>query len=224
MRKLEVLEKVSTGLNGLMVVVMVVYLGVAGYAFYEKINGRGDTEKLSDAKSQFYVLADKILQGNDASKLDRDGLQIAFNSIDRTSDRVLSTYGFANVLEDYAASIHSDKNQENNKFFSQLKEAIKTERRAEPYSQIPKEQGRLLKNLDDAIVSDQKDSAEFNLKELNSILVINDEHVKDLESQNAWSIPLAIVGLILTLVFGIAGIARPFRYSKVKTDDTDDTM
>lgn len=80
--------------------------------------------------------------------------------------------------------------------------------KGEPFNRLKSEQRRILLNLQRAINNTNIETGLYNLNELNDILRIQNEKEYNLEKQNAWSIPLAIVGILISLFFGITSFIK----------------
>ncbi|MGP8322039.1 MAG: hypothetical protein ACT6FE_06930 [Methanosarcinaceae archaeon] len=87
-----------------------------------------------------------------------------------------------------------------------LKELINQENKAAPFENLPEEERRLLKGLDDAIKHNDESSIQFHFDELNSVLSVRNAEHSRATKLNKWSVPLAVVGLTLTIIFGVIGM------------------
>ena len=97
-----------------------------------------------------------------------------------------------------------------------LKKLINQENKAAPFENLPEEERRLLKGLDDAIKHKDESSVQFHFDELNSVLSVrNAEHSRATEL-NKWSVPLAVVGLTLTIIFGVIGMNNGVNEDDIK--------
>ena len=100
-----------------------------------------------------------------------------------------------------------------------LKELIHQENKEAPFENLPEEERRLLKGLDDAIKHNDESSIQFHFDELNSVLSVRNAEHSRATKLNKWSVPLAVVGLTLTIIFGVVGMQ-----SGVKDDDIKKTV
>lgn len=171
----------------------------------------GQEPKTRTAKKNFYESSDRYLSGKDVVSVNEADIRIMFNSIDRESGGMLQKYGYVALLEDYIVHIKTDYDTENDKFYNSIVDILENERKEEPYSRLYPEERRLLKNIESSVKNSDAQTAMFNLTALSDVLRINNENLDKLEKQNGWSIPLAIVGLIVTVLFGVISIIRPFQ-------------
>lgn len=69
--------------------------------------------------------------------------------------------------------------------------------------------------MDKALRNNDSILVKFNLDEFNDLLRLQNEYIEKLEFQNSWSIPMSIIGIILTIIFGASpGIKRYFEKIK----------
>lgn len=173
--------------------------------------------KLTKYQKEFNELADKYMAGKNVSYIDTNELRIIFNSINRKSDGALLKYGYISTLEDYLVHITTDNDKKNDKFYRSIFTALENEKKQEPYSNLPTEERRILVNLDASIRIHDAQTALSNLSSLNDVLRMSNEHREKIEKQNRWAIPFSIVGVILTILFGIISIFRPLQLKRIST-------
>ncbi len=66
----------------------------------------------------------------------------------------------------------------------------------------------ILNDINVFIANNDIDSVKRKINELAGILQVRNDDIKELKSANKWSVPLSIIGLILTVVFGILSYIR----------------
>ncbi len=167
-------------------------------------------------KRDFFEAAETYLK---ESAVDLDAaaaLRMIFNSVDREHDGALTRYGYVCVLEDFLVEIITDRDTENDGLSTSLIPILEKERLQEPYSKLPPEERRILVNLESAVRNNDTEIALSNLNEISDLLKIRADTLARLRSQNTWSIALAILGLVLTVLFGAAAVWG-FRRSRQPT-------
>ena len=112
--------------------------------------------------------------------------------------------------------IISNKNEFDISKYDYVVLLLKNELKQEPFSQLKTDQRRILKNLENSIIKKDSATAIYNLAELNDVLINTNNQINKLERENNWALPLGIVGLILTLLFGIMTVLSPISYKKMK--------
>jgi hypothetical protein len=90
----------------------------------------------------------------------------------------------------------------------QLTEFIDNNEEISPFSDLPDSERNMLSDLMAFIKNDDKNSANRKIKELGNVIQTRTEEQKKIEGQNKWAIPLAIVGVILTVIFGIISLIK----------------
>ena len=85
----------------------------------------------------------------------------------------------------------------------QISDFISLNEKNSPFSDLPDTERNILNDLSSFSSNGDNSSVERKIIELSSVIQTRYEEQKKLELQNKWSIPLAIVGLILTIIFGI---------------------
>jgi hypothetical protein len=170
-------------------------------------------------EEDFYKTTNALIDQEDSLSININSIKKIFNSIDRKSNGKLFNYGFINVLEDYSVYLLTTETEKDNNNFYLIVNLINEELKGEPFNQLKSEQKRILLNLQNSLKTQDVKNGMYNLNELNDVLRIQNENIEKLERQNAWSIPLAIIGVILTLLFGIISLVKSFR--KVETNNNN---
>lgn len=87
-----------------------------------------------------------------------------------------------------------------------ITEFINTNEITSPFSDLPDTERNILNDINSYNKSNDNESINRKLNELSGVIVTRYEQQKKIENLNKWSIPLAIVGLMLTILFGILSI------------------
>jgi disulfide oxidoreductase YuzD len=190
-----------------------------GSVFFEKGSTKEKKNNILQYENEFFTTTNKLIDKSDSLSINIETIKKIFNSIDRKSNGLLFKYGFINVLEDYSVSLITDTAQINNDNLYFIIELINDELRGEPFNNLKSEQRRILLNLQRAVKNSNIETGLYNLNELNDILRIQNEREYNLERQNAWSIPLAIIGILTSLVFGIISLVKSISKKKTNNDN-----
>ncbi|BES61134.1 hypothetical protein [Dysgonomonas capnocytophagoides] len=167
--------------------------------------GKKEKEKVEDL---FYgQLAKKLEQGLIKEKED---IVILLSSLNRKKDSYDSDLILLFVLEDYLAS---DKCLPEHYDF--LKNIVKEEKEEKPFSDIPEEERRILKSINDSVKHNDTDSISDYLEQLRSIISTRNRLYLKTEALNKWSMPVAIIGVVLTVIFGIMSF-NSVDYNKIE--------
>ena len=77
-----------------------------------------------------------------------------------------------------------------------------------PYSDLPDIERSILTDISTYLENNDKDAVERKLSELASIIQARNDDLNKIRSTNKWAVPLAVVGMILTVVFGLLSILQ----------------
>jgi hypothetical protein len=77
-----------------------------------------------------------------------------------------------------------------------------------PYADLPDVERNLVNDIAALSQGDQRDDVTRKLAELASVIQIREDHLTRLKSINRWSVPLALMGLALTFIFGSLALFR----------------
>ena len=189
-------------------------------AFYPliRIIYREKTAKGSGTDKIFKLLDVKFSRG---LIKDKEDVSLLINSVCREYER---EYSFAPVLEDYLTYL-TEKNSSKEEsqsdilanYYTLIKNMIQQENEEKPFANIPEEERRLLKSIEDSVKYDDKDAIRFNLQELNSVISTRNRIYQRTDRLNRWSIPVAIIGVILTITFGAISLFPRFDYKKIES-------
>jgi hypothetical protein len=156
--------------------------------FFEQLDKKFDLELVNN-KEDVIVLADSFRREH-----------IAF-------------YDLTILLEDYLryliskASIKEDS--ERKKYIERHKktnEILKIEIEEKPYNELPLEERRIFRTINSAVKTGEKDEILNALEDLRIVISTKTKTYQQSSKLNKFSIPLAIIGLILTIYFGIKSL------------------
>ncbi|WP_373433480.1 hypothetical protein ACEO96_19005 [Vibrio anguillarum] len=173
----------------------------------------------SDVSGEYFSYLETGLK---ESKFDEKYFDTGFSYYDRKSNGKLSSYGRTETLEDFFVYLNMSKERPElpSGSISLVVNLLDSSRETEPFAALPPEERRLmeqlqiqLKNVDDEITS-------RTMNELKQVLLARNKEYTKIEEQNAWSLPLSIIGVFLTLVFGIWSTVLSIRQSKSKLSKT----
>jgi len=152
-------------------------------------------------KKKFYKLLTVKLKKGLIS--DKEDILLLLNSVCREYGK---DYSIASIPEDYLTYMTDKKENILEKNYSLIKEIIKVESTEKPFANIPVEERRLLRNIDDSVKHNDLASIKHNLQELSSVISTINRIYQRTSKINQWSIPIAIIGIILTIIFGLTNL------------------
>jgi len=77
-----------------------------------------------------------------------------------------------------------------------------------PYSGLPDAERNILSDIASYLESNNKEDIERKLSEIAGILQARNEDFNRIKNTNKWAVPLAVVGMILTVVFGLISLLK----------------
>ena len=94
-------------------------------------------------------------------------------------------------------------NTERETITKKISEFILINEKEAPFADLPERERNILKDIDVYLKNSDTESVERKIKELSTIIQTRYEEQKKLESQNKLAVQIAIIGIVLTITFGI---------------------
>ncbi|WP_337939555.1 hypothetical protein [Alistipes finegoldii] len=93
-----------------------------------------------------------------------------------------------------------------NKIKQKISEFIATNESISPFADLPDTERNIINDLSSYNKLGDRKSIDRKINELSSVIITRYEQQKKIESLNRWSIPLAVIGAVLTIFFGIMSL------------------
>lgn len=119
--------------------------------------------------------------------------------------------GLPRVLRKYTVNLVSESKQDasvvkkRKEFINNIIKQIEAEI---PFSNLPATERNLVLDIIHFIKENDEASATNKIEDLAGLIQVRQESLNRVEAMNKWSIPLAIIGSILTILFGIISIFK----------------
>ncbi|MFK5947599.1 MAG: hypothetical protein QM500_02370 [Methylococcales bacterium] len=149
----------------------------------------------------------------------KSGVITEFSDIENIYKGVIASIGdeevnrarLAKWLRAYLLQIFENEIDEKNRDLiksikKEITEYINQVEKASPHVGLPDLERSIVRDIEAYLNSDQKDGVSRKLDELVAAIQVREDSFKKMESTNKWAVPLSVVGLILTLIFGISSI------------------
>lgn len=120
--------------------------------------------------------------------------------------------GLNGVLQQFLVKLlENDLNQqiENDEIIEWKKiitEYICKNEEVSPYFDLPDAERTILNDMASFLDKNNNNEVQRKMKELAGIIKTKQDHLLRIEKTNKWSFPLAIIGIVLTLVFGVLSL------------------
>ena len=116
--------------------------------------------------------------------------------------------GVVVLLEQYL--VHITLSDLDSDFINKCKIKIETfigeEKSESPFSGLPDNERHILRDLKRYMTLGDHEAVDEKINELSASVISRQDTISQLQGAAKWSIPLAVVGLILTVIFGITSI------------------
>lgn len=86
---------------------------------------------------------------------------------------------------------------------TKIDEFIRENEKTSPFAELPTSERNLLTDILGFLEKNDNVSIQRKVSELSNLIQIRNEQIYKLEKLNKWSMPLAVIGLILTIIFGV---------------------
>lgn len=196
-------------LNGSVTSLMVIY----AYFVMERVlkEKKQDTRKLETAKKKFFKVMEDGLRTNVINTIeDVDNIYIGAGG--SRSDDISYRFKISKWLKEFLVEIISKEKDESisNEILSDWKQKIsdfitKIEE-ISPYSGLPETERNILTDIISFLESGNNDGIERKLSEVSGILQARNDDLNRIRNTNKWAVPLAVIGMILTVIFGLMSI------------------
>jgi hypothetical protein len=117
--------------------------------------------------------------------------------------------GLAKGLREYLVSVVSEKDRKSDSAKA-VKEKItailNTIEQEDPFSDLPTAERNLLLDVQQMVDLGDGAAAKRKLRGIAGLIEARQDALDRLQSSNRWSIPLAVVGMVLTLIFGFISL------------------
>jgi hypothetical protein len=146
---------------------------------------------------------------------DKDDIVILAESYRRQE---VARYELGPLLEDYLRYLSESseiKNEQIPNRYRLVKDILEVENQEKPFSDVPEEERRILQALRVSIESNNEESANENLEDLRLLIATRYKTYVRNSRLNRWSVPLAVFGLLATLIFGFMSLKDTVDYNKI---------
>lgn len=162
-----------------------------------------------------------LAKGLSRGQFSEDFVKTGFNHFDREADGVLSKYGYVETLEDFVVFLNSRSEGEGEALSGSLMESanqlLGKAKETEPFASLPREERRLMEHIQILVKAEAKqDDLSYAMNELKQVLLARHKEYQRIERQNAWAIPLAFTGAILTIIFGAWSVVLGIRKRRME--------
>jgi hypothetical protein len=181
------------------------------YMIISEILGRISSNKKKNKSDEFIdfliqgLINKTIVNYDDLVTLYRGINIVAINS---EMERKIINYNLHRAFVKIINKKLSLKTEELNVIKMNISEFILINNRESPFSNLPDFERNIFKDIITFLESGNKEEIARKMVELNDIIIIRCEEQKKLIKLNKFSMPIAIISIIITILFGIISIIR----------------
>jgi len=131
-----------------------------------------------------------------------------FRGIETTSSDGEYRQGLTSWLQQYLVYLVTTEADENfvKSCKSKIAEFLKLNEVTSPFSDLPDNERNILKDITEYLKAGNKEAIRRKIDELSASIQVRYDDLRQIKAQNRWSVPLAVTGLVLTVIFGLLSI------------------
>lgn len=161
--------------------------------------------KMHRRKSKWVEAYDLILKGIEQKTLaSNDDVFLIYKQLVQNYSANSSYVDFLESLLIYVRKTASDRNVVIN-VTNRITPILEKEREEKPYTNINDRERRILQSIDDAAKRREFGSIQNNLRDLSLVIQSNQQDLRRARTTNNWTVPISIIGVLLTLFIWLYG-------------------
>lgn len=110
------------------------------------------------------------------------------------------------LLQIFENEIDEKNSQSIQSIKDEISEYINQVEKSSPHVGLPDLERSIVRDIETYLHSDHKDGVSRKLDELVTAIQVREETLRKIQNTNKWAVPLSVVGLVLTVVFGVFSI------------------
>lgn len=127
------------------------------------------------------------------------------------SDDLTYRSGLSSFLREYLVRLVAGKTPATDpESVSKRKELVtfwlRESERSAPFADVPEVERHLIEDISGFVDAGDSESVKRKLEQLASSITVREQDYQRISESNRWSIPLAVIGAILTVIFGIISL------------------
>lgn len=157
---------------------------------------RGNSEK-----EKAYGL---LLKGNEHNTLDNNAIRLVYK---RMIERKYDYITYLDFLESFVIYVRQEDNDGSltKRIESIINPILEKERAEKPYPCVKERERRILLAIEDSAAKGETVSLKNNLEDLSNVIENNQKSLDRARTTNRWTIPISIIGIILTIFIWLYG-------------------
>ncbi len=174
---------------------------------------RRKREKITERKQEFFETLTEGLKTGSLTTID-DIVNIYKGVAGLGSEDLDYRYGLSKQLRKFLVEVVSKKvdkslgNEQIVDWKQKITEFIKKNEEISPYADLPAAERNILSDISTFLEKNDPESIKRKILELAAMIQARNDDFTRVRNINKWTLPLSIIGLILTITFGILVLAR----------------
>lgn len=174
---------------------------------------RRKRERITERKQKFFEALTEGLKTGSLTTID-DIVNIYKGVAGLGSEDLDYRYGLSKQLREFLVEVISKKvdkslgNEQIVDWKQKITEFIKKNEEISPYSDLPAAERNILSDISTFLEKNDPESIKRKTLELAAMIQARNDDFTRVRNINKWTLPLSIIGLILTITFGILVLAR----------------
>lgn len=120
-------------------------------------------------------------------------------------------YDLSTLLRRFLVELHSKKYEslkieQIQEWKEKIDNFIRHNEQLSPFSELPEAEKGMINDILSFAENKENEEIKRKIKELSRLIQVRKEEIDKIERSNKWSMPMGIVGIILTIIFGIASL------------------
>lgn len=120
-------------------------------------------------------------------------------------------YDLSTLLRKFLVELHSKKYEslkieQIHEWKEKIDNFIRHNEQLSPFSELPEAEKGMINDILNFAENKENEEIKRKIKELSRLIQVRREEIDKIERSNKWSMPMGIVGIILTIIFGIASL------------------
>jgi hypothetical protein len=186
------------------------------FATFLQLSIRRRINPKKEKRERFFKAMEEGLKSDAISNID-DVINIYKGvsglSVEGSDDR----YGLSNLLREFLVNVISKEkviaegsltDETIRNWKQKITEYISQNEVSSPYADLPPAERNILSDISTFLDNNDKESVKRKIVELAGIIQTRNSDQASIRNINRWTVPLSIIGLVLTIVFGILTIAK----------------
>ncbi|MBK5503243.1 hypothetical protein [Bacillus sp. TH12] len=120
-------------------------------------------------------------------------------------------YDLSTLLRRFLVELHSKKYEslkieQIHDWKEKIDNFIRHNEQLSPFSELPEAEKGMINDILSFAENKENEEIKRKIQELSRLIQVRKEEIDKIERSNKWSMPMGIVGIILTIIFGIASL------------------